>query len=359
MGFWMENGPWRNRLNDGEPLHEWNTMGHVSFANGLADATRRTIRRALPGNPRSKIIERVFLAIWAKMAAYPTYMGAMKRGEKRELLFEFIARVKQGKEDPASELPNVQEFRSLVGDTIKEFREEKQDGERLPGVSPLIAWEEGIGGWPGYLEKPLEKYGDSMRFLLSTHERVITVGSQGIIFEIAGTKFVYWGKELEDFQHKPLLCRFNFEEPEMLSCCATGGKPFVTKCMELRANTATPAELSNAQRLKASWLRRNKIIFDDLRHNTQHSYVNDNRHSREARDFGTLYQAQQEKFQREKDEAAAKANSLNEKAKAQGIVLPSKIKHTDAVEAALDERQAFWEQLRAEENAENPENPRR
>ena len=311
----LENGPWRNRLNDGDKVNEWENINYARFANGLAEATGRRIRHTDPGNPRSKIVERIFGAVWDRMKCQRAYLGNNERLDKREAIQDFIARVKARKEDPRNELLHVSEFKELLSRELMAFANEPQNGQRLPGVSPLEAWTNGIDGHPGYEAKPLQQLWGTARFLLSTHERFATVNLQnGITVKIGQTPYYFWGQELEPYQREKILCRFNFEEPEILSCCPPGGKPFTVKGRILPANTATKKELSEVGRARASWKRRGKVIFDNLPHPFSFTVSRETGHPADVKRFGEEYERQVQDFQAEKSKTVRQVGRARQKA---------------------------------------------
>jgi hypothetical protein len=349
----MENGPWRNRLNDGDAVNEWERIGFASFANGLAEATGRRVRHADPGNPRTKIVERIFGVVWNRMKCHSSYLGNNERTDRREVIQDFIARAKAGNEDARNELLPVSDFTKILDAELMAFANEAQNGQRLPGCSPVEAWLNGIDGHPGYKAKPLEQLGPSVRFLLSTHERLIKVKPEGIVIRIGRTPYNFWGPELEQYQNAQLLCRFNFEEPEFLSCSPASGKPFIIRARTMPANTASKEQLTETARARASWKRRGKVIYDSLLHPFKFTISRDSDCNADARQFGADYTGELEKHKKEKATEHRKIGSLRRNAAAAG--LPSDIvdRHPERAQQYLEMQRRAAEIERQEAHESN------
>ena len=315
LGYHLENSVWRSRLIDGPRMQHWDSSPWKSTELGLCDPRiGLRVRHALPGNPRSKVIERVFLSIQNGMRCQPGFLGFNERQDKREKLDDFIRRVKAGKEHPGNEVPQVAEFCKLLDAEFMAYAAEPQNGTRLPGVSPMEAFHGGIGGHPGIKERPLRNLGANARFLLSSHERLLPVTSQGIRFKVGNSEFVFWGPELEPFQHQQIIARFNFEQPELLTCQAPNGEPFTVKARILPSMTATKKQLAEAGSARASWMRRGKVIYDTLPHPFRTLITRDNDQSEETKEFGRFHNAEAEKFKEEQSETARSVKHARKKA---------------------------------------------
>lgn len=306
-GYVLENSVWRSRLIDGPRLQHWNASSWVNTETGLKDPrVGLTIHHALPGNPRSKVIERMFLSLQNRMRCRPGFVGFNEREDKREQMQDFINRVKAGKEHPGNEVPSISEFRKMLDDDLTAHAEEPQNGQRLPGVSPREAFFNGIDGKPGVANRPLRQLGADARFLLSSHERRLPVTAQGIRFKAGGAEFVFWGPELEPFKHQEIIVRFNFEEPELLTCQAPDGTPFTVKARILPSSTATQEQLAETGKARASWMRQGKLLYDNLPHPFRSTIVRDNEQTEETKELGRFHNVETEKF-REKKTASTRA----------------------------------------------------
>jgi hypothetical protein len=361
-GYYLENGIWSSRLIDGPKVNHWDNSSWQSVELGLKDPRiGLNVRHAMPGNPRSKVIERLFLAIQDRMRCHPGFLGFNERQDKREVASDLIRRVKAGKEHPGNAVPEISEFRNLLDAELMQYASEPQNGDRLPGVSPAEAFQNGIGGKPGIKATPLRQLHSDVRFLLSTHERIVLVKDQGITFGVGNSEFAFWGKELEQFQNKQIIARFNFEEPELLSCQAPDGQLFTVKARILPSSTATKEQLAEAGKARASWTKRGKIIYDNLPHPFRTNITRETEQSETTRAAGRFHNEEVEKFRAEKSSTRRKMTKLQQKAAAAGIELAGAVRNPDDALEAIDRREHFLQAMREEEdcgeNASQKGNP--
>jgi hypothetical protein len=234
------------------------------------------------------------------------------------------------------------------------FAEERQNGERLPGVSPKEAFYSGIDGHPGYSTKPLRQFAASARFLLATHEKEVPVGDQGILYKLAGHQYPFWGTELEPYRKsgERLLARFNIEEPKLLSCRAADGKTFTLKARIQMANTEPEEQMAQSAKDRASWMRGGKVLFDSLPHPFRFTVARDSAHSLEVRKFGEDYNGKLEASKAQDTERARKLSKLQRKAAAAGIRVSSTVRNPDDALEAIERRDYFLQKMRESEQSQ-------
>ena len=263
----FENSVWRSRLVVGKKVRGWNFNRWRNIESGLNDPRiGLRIRHALPGNPRSKIIERVIGALQERMRPQAGFLGFNERSDKRELMQDFISRARRGLEHPGNELLSMVEFSALLDREMMEFAKEPQNGKRLPGVSPEEAWIHGIDGKSGVATRPLRKLDPIDRALLSTHERELRVTSRGLLFRIGSRQFNFWGDELVKWQHRDLRVAFHIEQPDLLTCFPPDADPFIVKAKVLPSNTASREQLAEVSAARHRWMKHGKVIYDNLPH---------------------------------------------------------------------------------------------
>lgn len=294
--LWHENGVWAARLINGARQPGWRFLPWRNVEAGLRDPRIQIeVRNTRPGNPRSKLIERMLGSLQQRMRAVPGFVGFNERLDKREAVDGFIRRVEAG-EHPGAELLSVAEYRNVLDQVLVEYRQEIQNGRRLPGVSPEEAWLNGIGKFPGIATRPLRNLGVDARFLLATHGRLATVRADGrnhgIKFKIGRQPFVFWGPELEPWQNREIEVRLHLEEPELLFCRPSEGNPFVLRARVQDANGESRGQLAQTARERASWMRRGKIIADNLPHPIRYQITRDNEQTQADRRFGAFVHEQ-------------------------------------------------------------------
>ncbi len=323
-GFVFENGVWAARLIDGEPVKNWEFNPWANTEFGLNDPRLGiTVRHTMPGNPRSKIIERIFGTVQNRMRCQPGFVGFNERIDRRELMQEFISRTQRGLEHPGNELFSMTDYRQILDNELLSFSCEPQNGKRLPGVSPKEAFMNGIGGHAGMIQRPLRQLGSQVRYLLATHQRVLPVTATGINFEIGSRSYTFWGDELLPWKHKKITARFNIEEPEVLTCVPPVGEPFTVKAKMLPANTATPGELSKVGAERRRWMERGKILYDDMSHPLRHSITRDKTHDEQTKQLGDRINADTAQHREKKAEAAKTTKRIERLASTLGVRIPT------------------------------------
>ena len=336
-GYYLENGVWASRLINGPDVRHWRHCAFQRTETGLLDPKLGlNIIHAQPGNPRSKIIERFFKSIQARLRSQPGFVGFNERLDKREAMQDVIRRVKNGQEDPQNLVPTVEEFRAVLDAEMMTYAQEPQNGRRLPGVSPMEAFHHGIDGHPGIKSKRPRQLGNTARFLMSSHERTEIVGPQGVKFRIDGRDFVFWGPRLEPYQGRRILARFNFEEPELLSCQPPDGEPFTVRERVLPSTTATRRQLTEAKRDRASWVRQGKVLYDNLPHPFRSNIVRLSDQAEETHATGRLHNEDMERFREEKAEERRALSRNKRLAGALGVSVAGNSRNAERVRQGLE-----------------------
>ena len=295
-GYFFENGVWASRLIDGQKLvrgwefNEWRQYERGLNEEGIIfNPLGKAVRHALPGNPRSKIIERAIRSLQEQMRPHKGFVGFNHRDYKPERVNEHLRLVKQGA-DPAEWFYSLTQIRNVLDAELMKFAKDVQNGKWLTeagrGFSPLEAWINGIGGKPGLEKKGLRKLPITARWKLATHGRRVQVTGKGIRFEIGGKSLVFWGDELLPWKHKMLDVRLNCEEPELLHCLPPNDRVFTLTLREYGSDHAPQEELREALAARARWVRHGKVIHDNLPHPLVSNVVVDTEHSSEVHGIG-------------------------------------------------------------------------
>lgn len=276
VGYTFENGAWASRLIDGEPVRGWEFNPWKRVEHGLRDPRLGlVVRHADPGNPRTKPIERVFGMTQDRMRPQAGFVGFNERTDKREAVQDFLRRVRAGKEHPGNEFHRLASFIKLLDEEMMAFAREPQNGQRLPGVSPLEAWQNGIGGKPGIASRPPRRLEDSDRALLASHRRVVHVGANGIRLRVGGVMREFWSDALMPYRQRDLPVAINLEEPELLHCLPSGRQFFSVRERVLPSKTATREQLAEASASRRRWMKAGKVAFDNLPHPLRTSITRD------------------------------------------------------------------------------------
>jgi hypothetical protein len=329
LGFQFENGIWKSRLVAGRSIKGWQSNKWREFERGLNEegimlgGGKSTIRHALPGSPRTKIIERMIRAVQERMRPLPGFVGFNHREYKPELLNDFLRRVMTGKEHPGDMFLSLKQFRDTLDSELMAYAQEPQNGQWLPGVCPAEVWKNGIGQFAGVADKPLRKLPPSARHLLATHWRSVQVTGQGIRFEVGSRPRVFWGDELIPWKYKMLPVRWNIEEPELLHCLPPGGTPFTMIARELNSWTASPPELSKTGADRNRWIQHGRAISDNLPHPFLSSVTRDTEHSAAVHAEGEAIMRATEEHRRQKAAVVNESRRLARLAGTLGMSVPS------------------------------------
>ena len=280
----FENGPWRSRLIDGPKVtgftwNEWRQTEQGLNAEGILCGGR--VRHTLPGNPRSKIIERMNQGVQDRLRPEDGFAGFNQRDYKPEVLNKFLAQVAAGKVHPQEKLHSFAAFRDLVSETLMSYAKEPHDGRPGRwltdsdgrGLSPLEAWTNGIGGHPGIGigpgKRPLRQLPDGMRHLLATHQREFEVKGMGeIVYDVDRRKLRFWDERLAPYAQggRRILGKWNIEEPELLHCLPVGGEPFTLKHREQLSSHESRENMKQTARDRQACVNVCKQLFDTMKH---------------------------------------------------------------------------------------------
>jgi len=352
-GFVLENGIWAARLIDGDAVRGWEFNGWRRTQNGLRDSrlglpVADAVRHAESGNPRTKRIEGVFAAVQNRMRPQIGFAGFDERHDPREKLQDFLRRVRAGNEHPGNELPSKVDYLRLLDAELMAFASEPQNGQRLPGVSPLEAWSNGIGGKSGITSRPLRKLEDSDRAWLASHRRTVLVTSQGIRLRLGSQVRVFWGDDLKPYQHREMPVAINLEEPSLLHCFPQDGKPFTLRERLLPSSTATREQLSEASADRRRWVKSGKVAFDNLPHPLRFNIVRDDLPDSQSFTEGNFINRETEQHRENQRQQSRQAARISRLAATLGAPVTVNPKRAAQQEQAL-------ERMRRRESSLTPE----
>jgi hypothetical protein len=306
VGCYFERGVWAARLIEGPHRRgcEWNPWRETE--RGLREhGLNLDVRHAT--TPRAKPIEGLFRILQERMRCEPGFVGFDERRDEREVMQDFLARARRGKEHPGNELLSMKQWKQRVGEILQAFADDPQNGKMLPGVSPAEAWWNGIGGKPGVADRPLRHLPDEARFLLATHKRPVEVTPQGIRFGIGNREFVYWGESLAPYVNRRVLAFFNLECPELLVCSDLArANYFAVKAVSAPAMTANRECLADLNRQRAAFTKPGKTAFGRLPKPLASTITRDTEPDARTRELGAFVNAATEQHRTEEQAAARK-----------------------------------------------------
>ncbi|MHC1762792.1 MAG: hypothetical protein AB9869_00590 [Verrucomicrobiia bacterium] len=332
-GFYFENGVWRARLIEGE-RHTgaiWNHWRETE--KGLCDPSLGLVMRHAT-TPRAKPIERVFGIIQNRMRCEPGFVGFNERSDNREWVSDFRARVRAGKEHPGNELLSMDEWRTRISEILLEFAQEPQNGNRLPGISPLEAWTEAID------KRPLRKLPDSMRYLLATHKKPVSVTQQGILIQVRGQRFVYYNENTSKFIGQEVLAFFNLDCPELLVFSDIKRQEyFSVEAVSAPAMTADANDYERVNHARKGHLKAAKALFGNIQHPLGCQVTRDTEHSARERELGEFINEVTEDHKQQEHAEKRKITDARRAASALGVNLPTNPRNVDRIKEGLDRLQ--------------------
>ena len=352
LGVFYENGVWAARLVEGPRRRgcEWNPWRETE--RGLREhGLNLEVRHAAPQNARAKPIECLLRIIQERHRIEPGFVGFGERRDEREVMQDFLARVRKGKEHPGNELLSMEQWGKRIGEILQEFADDPQNGKMLPGVSPAEAWWNGIGGKPGIADKPLRRLPDAARFLLATHKRVVNVTPKGIRFDIGKREFVFWGESLAPHVNRRLLGFFNLECPELLVCSDMNRQNyFAVKAVSAPAMTASRECLTDLNRQRAAFMRPAKTLFGSLPKPLASTITRDTEADEATRKLGSFVAGVTLGHEIHQREVQSETRKVRQLAATMGNTIPNTPRNVRRVKEGLDLEAEALAEINAMEN---------
>ena len=177
-GFHFENGIWKSsKLLRGTTEMIGDGVDLSDTELGLRDYGVN-FTHALPGNARSKVVERIIGLLQNRMEDLPGYVGRNEMTEKHERVQSQKLMVERGAADPSRYFFHRDQWVSRLTELCESYNNEIQQG-RLNGQSPCEAWDTLFDH-----AKPLVKLGPDTRYILANHRRPLKVTRNGICIQI-------------------------------------------------------------------------------------------------------------------------------------------------------------------------------
>ena len=341
-GFYFEQGVWKSRLvagdrRQGTPVH-WREA-----ESGLCSLGLKTEMR-FATTPRAKPIEGIFRILQERMRCIPGFVGFNERAYDAERIQPLLARAARGDTEALAKFPTAPEWASKVRAVLDEYAHDPQNGKMLEGRSPAEAWGEAIR------VLPLRKLADASRYILSTHQKKVTVQQEGIVLTIRGRRYLYYNERTGPLIGREVLAFYNLEMPELLTVCDMKRQNyFSVKRVELPAMSATREQFEEVNNLRKGHMAAARVIFGELRHEVVSTVTRDNEHSEESRELGRFHNEQMDKAQAEKSERGRKIGQLQRELASEGIRLDGPVRDVDEALDAVEKRRMYLARLEARE----------
>ena len=329
FGFYFEKGVWASRLVTGDSRH--GTPVHWREAeNGLCSADLKLeVRHAT--TPRAKPIEGLLRILQERMRLIFGFVGFNERQYDAERIQRLKLRAERGDPEALAQIPTAGEWAAQISQVLDDFAHDPQNGKMLEGRAPAEAWAEEIR------QRPLRQLPDEARYILSTHQKRVTVRQEGILMTIRGKQFLYFNEHTGPLIGREVLAFYNLEMPELLTVCDMKRQNyFSVRRVELPGMSATRQQLEEVNRLRKAHMAHAKSIFGELRHEVVSTISRDTECSEESRSLGRFHNQRTAKAKAEKSATTRKLRSIQLQAAAEGIAVSPSVRNPDRVQAGIE-----------------------
>jgi hypothetical protein len=324
QGFYFENGVWSSKLVKGD-RNQGGLMHKRETERGLRERGL-DIRIKNATTPRAKPIEGLFHILQDAMRDQPGFVGFNERTDKQERMQDFLARVKRGKEDPRNELLSMEQWTCRLGEILRRFEEEPQNGKMLPGRSPKEAWSEATN------RRPLRKLADEARYILATHKTSVRVRQEGIVLTIRGKRRLYCGEETGSRIGREVLAFYSIERPDLLIVSDLDRQNYFTlRSVENPAMTPTREQYEEVNGMISAHMKPVKVMYGQMQERFAVTISRDTDHDQATMDLGRFHNDQVDLDKEEKAERGRKLSRIRRNAEASGRPAPSQIDNPDRV----------------------------
>jgi hypothetical protein len=266
------------------------------------------------------------------MRCIPGFMGFNEREYDAERMQTLVVRANRNDQAALERFPTMGAWRDQISAVLGEFANDTQYGKMLERLSPAAAWAAEIP------HRPLKQLPEEARYILSTHQKRVTVRQEGIVMTIRGKRLLYYNEHTGPLIGQEILAFYNLEMPELLTVCDVKRQNyFSVGRVELPAMSATKEQLEEVNRLRKGHMAHAKGIFGDIPHDVISTVTRDNDHSEEDKELGRFHNQETERVRTEQTETVRAIKRVRQKAAAAGFD-PNRIriKNPKRVEEALE-----------------------
>ncbi|MBI1176500.1 hypothetical protein GC207_03580 [bacterium] len=208
--FRLENGIWKTgQLIKGQSINSKKFLASdlPEFKSALSNLGIE-IHHTEPGNPRGKIIERVFGLIQPKLERLKGYAGRLQMLDMPETTRRAVKEVNARRAHPSKYFLSFQQMLAEYQNICEEYNAERQEGKILRGMSPNQAWVQLQNP-----DEPMSRLAPELRYLFA-HERFsVPVKRDEFKLPISGEYF-YQMEEIWKLNGERVLAWFDPMRPE-------------------------------------------------------------------------------------------------------------------------------------------------
>lgn len=160
--------------------------------------------------PRTKTVERIGGMFQDIAEAEPGYCGRDERRDAPETLRPQMAEVLGPKKvHPSKYFYSLDQWNRRIGELVKQYNEEPQQGQMLAGLSPELAFEAHMD-----ITNPPIQFSADMRYRLAHDKRKVNVSLNGVTIQIGKVKYNYRGQEIAHLVGREQMIWFDPENIE-------------------------------------------------------------------------------------------------------------------------------------------------
>lgn len=203
-----------------------NTLSIDEVSQGVREKGIRLIHAI---RARTKTVERVLGLLQNRMEGEPGYCGRDERRDRPDITTKALAVIKSGA-TPSDHLYTFDQWNARLGDIMRAYNDEAQQGRILEGLSP----EAGLEKYRNFEDPPMA-LPPELRYRLGAKVEC-TVKNRCIRFEVGRKKVAYFGPELAPFEGQRVLRWFDPENDELLPVTDQNGNNAVNVPLHKEVN---------------------------------------------------------------------------------------------------------------------------
>jgi hypothetical protein len=242
----------------------------------------------------------------------PGFVGFNEREYKMERMQKLIARARRGDEEALAQFPTQDQWRDKIRSVMEEHRHEPGNGARLMGQSPAEAWN------ASQLATPLKKLPADAAHVVSTHEKIISLGPRGLRVTLPGKEAVicYCNEHTDrliERGERRVRVLINLEAPEQITCFDMKGLTrFTVRGQIADAKDATREQLKELASMRRAHRSSAKALIGEIQHDVKSFIVRTGQHDEATLEEGRFHRAAAEAHEAQETEEQKLRREINQ-----------------------------------------------
>lgn len=324
-GFYFERGVWKARI-----IRDLDARENFKWRETESGLAQFNLQVKHATTPRAKTIEGLGRIWQERMRPEEGFVGFDERRDEREVIQDYLARVRRGTAAP-SKLLSMEQWAARLDAIFLQYNNDPQCGKMLRGQSPAEAWQTGLQ------RKPLRQLPEDARYLLATHCQRVTVRQHGIALTIGGNKMLFCNQHTGQLIGREVLAFYNLDCPDLLTVSDLNRQNYFTvKAIALPAMSATKEQFSIVHDAISGHRKTAKEIYGNIQRPSAHTITRDNAVSEETRELGRFVNNETAQFQEEQTKRRRSLRKIQTSAAAAGLRLTQPVRDLDDAAEAVD-----------------------